>query len=78
MPPELPPTTDPDPLDPGPPCSRRLTRGERHHLEIVSLASRGDLTRASALAREHLSDYPDDLVVARLLAGWEGPAQEGH
>ena len=72
MPPEPRPTTSPDPLDPVPPCSRRLTRGERHHLEIVKHAVRGDLARASALAREHLSDYPDDIVVARLLAGWEG------
>ena len=70
MPPELRPTTDPSPIRP--PCSRRLTRGERHHLEIVMLALRGDIARASALAREHLSDYPDDAVVARLLAGWEG------
>ena len=36
------------------------------------LALQGDLARASALAREHLSDHPDDAVVARLLAGWEG------
>jgi len=54
------------------PSSRRLTRSERHHLEIVMLALRGDLARASALAREHLSDHPDDEVVARLLADWEG------
>ena len=72
MPPELRPPTDPDPLDPAAQCSRRLTRGERHHLEIVTHALRGDLARASALAREHLSEYPDDAVVARLLAGWEG------
>ena len=53
-------------------CSRRLTRRERHHLEIVMLAVRGDIARASALAREHLSDHPDDAVVARLLASLEG------
>ncbi len=53
-------------------CSRRLTRRERHHLEIVLLAARGDIARASALAREHLSDFPDDAVVSRLLADWEG------
>lgn len=52
-------------------CSRRLTRRERHHLEIVMLAVQGDLARASALAREHLSDHPDDAVVARLLARLE-------
>jgi hypothetical protein len=53
-------------------CSRRLTRGERHHVEVVMLALRGDIASASALAREHLTDYPDDAVVARLLASWEG------
>jgi hypothetical protein len=52
-------------------CSRRLTRGERHHIEVVMLALRGDVASASALAREHLTDFPDDAVVARLLAGWE-------
>ena len=61
MPPETPPTTG----------AQRLTQGERHHLEIVRLAVRGDIARASALAREHLSDHPDDAVVARLLADWE-------
>jgi hypothetical protein len=38
----------------------------------VRLALQGDVARASALAREHLSDHPDDAVVARLLADWEG------
>jgi hypothetical protein len=50
-------------------CSRRLTRGERHHVEIVVLALRGDVASASALALEHLTEFPDDAVVARLLAG---------
>jgi DNA-binding GntR family transcriptional regulator len=58
-------------MPPDPP-SRRLTQGERHHLEIVMLALDGDVARASALAREHLSDHPHDAVVARLLASWEG------
>lgn len=53
-------------------CSRRLTRGERHHVEVVVLALRGDVASASALAREHLSEFPDDAVVSRLLARWEG------
>ena len=60
------------PPEPRPPDVRRLTRGERHHLEIVQLALRGDIARASALAREHLSDHPDDAVVGHLLADWEG------
>jgi DNA-binding GntR family transcriptional regulator len=72
MPPEPRPATRPDAPDPARDRSRRLTRGDRHHLEIVTLALRGDIARASALAREHLSDHPDDAVVARLLADWEG------
>jgi hypothetical protein len=52
-------------------CSRRLTRGERHHVQIVLLAVRGDGASASALAREHLAEFPDDAVVTHLLAGWE-------
>jgi DNA-binding GntR family transcriptional regulator len=55
-----------------PPETRPLTREERHHLEIVTLALQGEIARASALAREHLSDHPEDAVVARLLADWEG------
>ena len=68
MPPEPRPTAASDAADP----SRPLTRGERHHLEIVMLALHGDIPRASALAREHLSDHPDDVVVARLLESLEG------
>jgi hypothetical protein len=35
-------------------------------------ALRGYVASASALAREHLSEFPDDAVVARLLAGCGG------
>jgi len=66
------------PPDPPLTCSRRLTLRERHHLEIVRVALGGDLARASALARDHLRDHPDDLVVAHLLTAWEGPAHEGQ
>jgi DNA-binding GntR family transcriptional regulator len=55
-----------------PPEPRHLTRKERHHVEIVLLAVAGDVARASALAREHLVEFPDDVVVARLLASWDG------
>lgn len=51
----------------------RLTRAERHHLEVVGLAVGGRVVRASALGHEHLLDVPDDLVVARALARWCGP-----
>jgi hypothetical protein len=53
-------------------CSRRLTRGERHHVEVVLLALRGEVASASALAREHLAEYPDDAVIERLVARWDG------
>ncbi len=59
-------------MPPEPSPTRPLTRAERHHLEIVLLALHGDAARASALAREHLSDHPEDVVVARLLAALEG------
>jgi DNA-binding GntR family transcriptional regulator len=52
-------------------CSRRISRGERHHLEVVLLALRGDVSSASALAREHLTEFPGDAVVKRLLGGLE-------
>jgi DNA-binding GntR family transcriptional regulator len=45
-----------------------LTRSERQHREIVSLLLSGDPARGQALAIEHLAEFPDDLVVARLLA----------
>jgi Flp pilus assembly protein TadD len=54
-------------------CSRRLTRGERHHVEVVVLALRGDRASAWALAREHLTEFPHDTVVARVLAACDGP-----
>ena len=68
MPPVPRPATGSDAQDP----ARPLTRRERHHLEIVMVALAGDVARASALAREHLSDHPEDVVVARLLATFEG------
>jgi DNA-binding GntR family transcriptional regulator len=45
-----------------------LTRSERQHREIVSLLLSGDRARGQALAMEHLAEFPDDLVVAQLLA----------
>jgi hypothetical protein len=45
-----------------------LTRFERQQREIVSVLLAGDRARGKALALEHLADFPDDLVVTRLLA----------
>jgi DNA-binding GntR family transcriptional regulator len=44
------------------------TRFERQHHEIVSLLLSDDCARGQALAREHLAEFPNDLVVTRLLA----------
>lgn len=45
-----------------------LTRSERQHREIVSLLLSDDRARGRALALEHLAEFPDDLVVRRLVA----------
>jgi hypothetical protein len=43
--------------------SSGLTRGERHHAEIVEATCLGDVDHAADLRREHLLDYPADLLV---------------
>jgi hypothetical protein len=40
----------------------KVTRAERHHVEIVSTALHGDGGRAAALLREHLLEVTDDPV----------------
>jgi hypothetical protein len=49
-------------------CSRRVSRCERHHVEVVALALQRRIARASALGREHLVEFPDDVVVAQVLS----------
>jgi hypothetical protein len=39
---------------------------------VVLLALRREVASASALAREHLAEYPDDAVIERLVARWDG------
>jgi hypothetical protein len=51
-------------------CSRRLSRGERHHVEVVVLTLRDRPARASALGREHLYEFPGDRVVGHVLRRW--------
>jgi DNA-binding GntR family transcriptional regulator len=46
-----------------PPDPPTLTRAERHHVEIVDALCRGDRVRAMDLRREHLLDYPADLLI---------------
>jgi hypothetical protein len=53
-------------------CSRRLSRRERHHVEVVTLALGPRADRAAVLGREHLADFPDDAVARFVLARWCG------
>jgi DNA-binding GntR family transcriptional regulator len=40
-----------------------LSRAERHHIEIIDALCRGDEARAMDLRREHLLEYPADLLI---------------
>ena len=46
------------------------TRRERQHIEVIRMLLAGDLRRAAVLGREHLREYPTDLLVAHALASW--------
>jgi hypothetical protein len=52
--------------------ARRRTRGisrrERQHVAIVDQALTGHLARASGLAREHLLEFPGDVMVLHVVA----------
>jgi hypothetical protein len=43
-------------------------RRERQHLAVVSCFLQSDVARAGLLAREHLAEFPDDIVVSWLAA----------
>ena len=45
-----------------------MSRGERQHVEVVHAALSGDTCRADDLRREHLLEYPGDLLVVWLPA----------
>ena len=45
----------------------RSTRRERQHIEVVRLVLSGERDRAAVLGREHLREFPDDILVAELL-----------
>jgi hypothetical protein len=55
-----------------------LSRAERHHVEIVDALCRGDRVRAMDLRREHLLEYPADLLIvwAPLLTPDPNPPKE--
>jgi hypothetical protein len=44
----------------------RAGRGERQHAEIVATALAGDRRRADDLRREHLLEYPGDVLIVWL------------
>jgi hypothetical protein len=44
------------------------TRRERQHIEVVRLVLSGDRDRAAVLGREHLREFPDDVLVSHVLA----------
>jgi hypothetical protein len=46
-----------------PPDRCAPTRAERHHIEIVDAICRGEAARAMDLRREHLLEYPGDLLI---------------
>jgi hypothetical protein len=48
--------------------SSSATRRERQHVEIIVVALQGDTDRASALGSDHLTEFPDDVLIADLVA----------
>jgi hypothetical protein len=62
MPPEAP------QCDCAPLSCRAYTRREQQHIEVVRLVLSGDRERAAVLGREHLREFPNDIVVAHTLS----------
>ncbi len=58
---------------PGRPPGRRPMNWERHHIEVVSVAAAGHLTRASDLLREHLASIGCDPLAVQITARLRGP-----
>jgi len=44
------------------------TRRERQHIEVIRLVLRGDRDRAAVLGREHIREFPGDVLVSHVLA----------
>ena len=53
--------------------SSSATRRERQHMEIIAIAVGGDRERALALGSDHLREFPDDVLVAHLVARPSNP-----
>ena len=58
---------------PGRHPSRRPMNWERHHIEVVSAAAAGHVTRASDLLREHLASVGCDPLAVRITARLREP-----
>ena len=52
---------------------RRPMNWERHHIEVVTAAAAGHVTRASDLLREHLASVGCDPLAVRITARLEEP-----
>jgi hypothetical protein len=52
-------------MNPPDPTASSANRWERHHREIVELATHGNAGRAAMLLREHLTDVGCDPIAAR-------------
>jgi len=50
-------------FEPPPLSTLQMSRAEQHHAEIVEALCRGDRGHAADLRREHLLEYPADLLV---------------
>jgi hypothetical protein len=46
------------------------TRRERQHIEVVRLVLSGERDRAAVLGREHLREFPRDILVAHILTSY--------
>jgi hypothetical protein len=44
------------------------TRRERQHIEVIRLVLSGERERAAVLGREHLREFPNDVLVSHVLA----------
>ena len=44
------------------------TRRERQHIEVIRLVLSGHRDRAAVLGREHLREFPNDVLVSHVLA----------
>jgi len=51
---------------PGSSGARAVTRGERQHAEVVRTALSNEVVRAADLRREHLVEFPGDLLIVWL------------